>query len=107
MLFFLGAMIPQGWVILVLQVAANVPLYTLIPRFVMNIRELYVLDMQGRCDIDTGFGLSGIAGRSVGGMTTIETIAFADDGGIGGLHGGEETAAANRAQSGGRQAFAV
>ena len=38
----------------------------------MNIRELYVFDMQGRCnhDIDTGFGLSSGAGRGVGGGET-------------------------------------
>lgn len=91
MLGMLGT-IPAGWVTQMLMVAADVPVYTLTPRFVMNIRELYVLDLQGRCggDIDTGFGLSSTAGRDGRGTTMIETIAFADGGEIGVLREREE-----------------
>ena len=79
--------IPQGWLTYSLMVVASVPLYTLTPRFVMNVRELYVLDLQGRCgnDIDTGFGLLNGAGCSMGETTTIGTIAFVERGGIEGL----------------------
>lgn len=87
-------LIPLGWVTQVLIIPINVPLYTLTPRFVMNVRELYALDTQGRCDrdIDTGFGLSFGAGRGVGMSTTIGTMAFAEGGGIGELDGEEEMA---------------
>ena len=82
MLGLLG-ILPQGWVTWMLGVAADVPVYILTPRFVINIRELYVLDMQGRCDcdIDTGFGLSSGAGHSVGvgGTATIRTIASQEE----------------------------
>ncbi|KAF8558538.1 hypothetical protein OG21DRAFT_1481244 [Imleria badia] len=109
MLGLLG-IIPQGWVTLVLAVVANVPVYTLTPRFVMNMRELYVLDMQGHCDrdIDTGFGLSSGVGRGVGGTATIGSIAFAEGGGIGGLDDGEEIATTGeRAGSGDMQVSEV
>ena len=87
MLGILG-IIPQGWVTQVLMAATNVPLYTLAPRFVMNVRELYALDTEGRCDrdIDTGFGLPSGTGRGVGGSTTMATIAFAEEG----LENGED-----------------
>ncbi|KAF8452771.1 hypothetical protein L210DRAFT_3519592 [Boletus edulis BED1] len=73
---------PQGWAAQVLAFAANIPLYTLTPRFIINVRELYVLDLQGRMDlnIDSGFGLSSGARRDVGVSTTIGTIAFAERG---------------------------
>ena len=102
--------IPQGWAIDVLPACTGIALYTLTPRFVMNIRELYAVDIQGRCggDIDTGFGLSSRAGRSVGGMTTIGTIAFAGGGGIGGSDDGEQAATGEeRAQNGNRQVSAA
>ena len=88
--------IPQGWPTYLLMIAANVPLYTLTPRFVMNVRELYMLDMQGRCgdDIDSGFGLLSGTGWGAGEPTTMGTIAFVEGGGIGGLDDGEEIAMA-------------
>lgn len=59
MLGLLGAT-PGGWLRAVLEIGSNVPLFTLTSRFVMNVRELYARDMEGRWrdDIDTGFGLS-------------------------------------------------
>ena len=96
--------ITQGWAYDVLQVVANLPLYTLTPRFVMNIRELYALDIEGRHsgDIDAGFGLSSRASRSVGSMT-VGTIAFAEVGGIGWLNDNEEIVVTEeRAESSGR-----
>ena len=105
MLGILG-IIPQGWVTQVLMAASNVPLYTLTPRFVMNVRELYALDTEGRLDrdIDTGFGLSSRAGRGMGGSTTMGTIAFVEGGGIGDADDdGEEIAMVEeRAENSGR-----
>ncbi|KAF8452775.1 hypothetical protein L210DRAFT_3755764 [Boletus edulis BED1] len=71
-------------------VAINIPLYTLTPRFVVNVRELYALETEGRQDrdIDTGFGLSSGVARGVGRSTTVGTMAFAQ--GPGGLEDVEE-----------------
>lgn len=88
---------PLGRAGLVLMVAANVPLYTLTPRFVINVRELYASETQA-CwdrDIDTGFGFTSRAA----GSTTIGTIEFAEDGETGGMDGGEEIAMEMRTQS--------
>jgi len=76
---------------------ATVPLFTLTPRFIMNIRELYVRDSQGRWDrdIDTGFGLSNGAGIGVGVSTTIGTIAFAEGVTIGESEDSQERAEAS------------
>ena len=54
-----------------------VPLFTLVPRFVVSTREMYACDVQGigGGGIDTGFGLSS-SGRDAGGTT----IIFADVG---------------------------
>ncbi|KAF8452880.1 hypothetical protein L210DRAFT_3639323 [Boletus edulis BED1] len=86
--------LPGGWGGPALVVVATVPLFTLTPRFVMNIRELYVRDAQGRWDrdIDTGFGLSNGAGGGVGVSTTIGTIAFAEGIATGESEDGQETA---------------
>ena len=45
---------------MVLTVMRYVPIFTLTPRFIMSLRELYARDVQGRRGggIDTGFGLS-------------------------------------------------
>ncbi|KAF8452762.1 hypothetical protein L210DRAFT_3626779 [Boletus edulis BED1] len=88
---------------------ADVLLYTLTPRFVMNIRELYVLDIQGRwdidSDIDSGFGLSSRAGRGVGVSTTIGMMAFAEEGATSiSEHGATDD---ERAESGDRQVLVV
>ncbi|KAF8558535.1 hypothetical protein OG21DRAFT_1481242 [Imleria badia] len=86
--------LPQGWFPSLLSVSSDVLVYTLTPRFVMNIRKLYVVDSQGRCDIDTGFGLSSAVGRGVGGTTTLGTIVFVEGSQIGGSDDGKETATA-------------
>ena len=103
LLYSLGD-IPQGSVNQVLLVVANLPLYTFTPRFVINIRELYALDIEGRRggDIDAGFGLSSRASRSVGSLT-VGTIAFTEAGGIGGSNDDEGMIVAQeRAESSGR-----
>ena len=64
-----------GWLACLLTIVECVPMFTLSPRFVMSIRELYARDIQGRRDegIDTGFGLLS-SGRGAGGTA----IMFAD-----------------------------
>jgi len=56
-----------------------VPMFTLIPRFIISIRELHARDVQGRCGegIDTGFGLLSRSGN-VGG--TVVMFAGFEDG---------------------------
>ncbi|KAF8415056.1 hypothetical protein L210DRAFT_3588165 [Boletus edulis BED1] len=73
---------------------ADVLLYTLTPRFVINVRELYTLDSHAHLNggIDTGFGLTSRGRRGVGVSTTIGTMAFAEAGATGGLEDGEEMA---------------
>ncbi|KAF8546119.1 hypothetical protein OG21DRAFT_1502058 [Imleria badia] len=58
-----------GWKSDLLLILGFVPMFTLIPRFIMSIRELYAHDVQGRRGegIDTGFGLS-LPCCDVGGM---------------------------------------
>ena len=42
------------------MLAQAIPIFTLVPRFILNLRELHARDLQGRrgSDIDTAFGLS-------------------------------------------------
>ncbi|KAF8125305.1 hypothetical protein EV363DRAFT_1299274 [Boletus edulis] len=60
----------------------TVTFYTLIPRFIIGIRELYDGDVRGRPHIDTGFG---VQSRSNTGLdTTMSAMVFVD-----GNHGPE------------------
>lgn len=55
-----------------------VPAFTLTPRLVLSLRQLYARDVRGgpRGDIDTGFGLTSMAGHcSIGSV-----IIFAERG---------------------------
>ena len=56
-----------GWQLILLPILQTVPIFTLTPRFILNIRELYARDVQGRRGggIDTGFGLS-LSGHEAG-----------------------------------------
>ena len=64
-----------GWQLISLAILEAVPIYTLTPRFIMSVRELYTRDIQGRCvsGFDSGFGLS-LASRDAVGTA----ITFAD-----------------------------
>ncbi|KAF8123689.1 hypothetical protein EV363DRAFT_1355794 [Boletus edulis] len=86
-LFNFQSSITQGSGLLLSEIFVTVLLYTLTPRFVINVRELYVLDTQCHFggDIDTGFGLTSRGRRGVGVSTTIGTMAFAEAGATGGL----------------------
>lgn len=84
-----GGKIPAGgWQFILTSILANVPMYTLTPRFIISMRELYARDVQ--CDhmsgIDTGFGLSTSCGHDVGGTGMV----FADIGQNEGMDGVEE-----------------
>lgn len=72
-----GKLPADGWQAILLFLLAYVPLFTLIPRFIISIREMYASDTRGgRGDgIDTGFGLMSF-GRDAGGTA----IVFADVG---------------------------
>ena len=54
----------DGWHFDLMLMLQYVPMFTLTPRFILSIRELYALDVQGRRGggVDTGFGLS-LSGR--------------------------------------------
>ena len=71
--FFLSGMFPTGGALLLL--VEYIPMYTLTPRFILSIRELYARDVEGRRGegIDTGFGLS-LSGRGA----VVTPIAFTD-----------------------------
>ncbi|KAF8548549.1 hypothetical protein OG21DRAFT_749256 [Imleria badia] len=64
-----------GWQAVVFFILEYVPMYTLTPRFILSIRELYARDVAGRRGegIDTGFGLS-LSGRDAVGTAMV----FAD-----------------------------
>ena len=62
-----------GWRLLLLVALEYVPIYTLAPRFILSIREMYARDTRGRREgVDTGFGL-GSSGRDA----TVQTMVFA------------------------------
>ncbi|KAF8553933.1 hypothetical protein OG21DRAFT_1603838 [Imleria badia] len=69
-----GKLPTGGWQLVLLGILEWVPMYTLTPRFIVSVRELYARDVRGRRGegIDTGFGLS--SGRGAGGTA----IVFAD-----------------------------
>ena len=75
---FDAANIPNdGWWIL-WPLAQSIPIITLVPRFILNLRELYARDLQGRrgSNIDTAFGLT--SASSHGPVASV--IVFAEDG---------------------------
>lgn len=57
-----------GWQLILVFILQTVPMFTLAPRFILSMRELYAQDVQGRCGegIDTGFGLSFASCTAVG-----------------------------------------
>lgn len=72
-------MIPTyGWRIILAGTMGYMPAFTLVPRFILNLRELYARDLRGRrgSDIDTAFGLtSGSADDAA-----VSTVVFVDAG---------------------------
>lgn len=75
-LYILGDNSTQGWGLIPGGILES--LFTLAPRFVLNMRELYAHDVQssGATGIDTAFGLSSLSDRDA-----VKTeIVFADVG---------------------------
>ena len=75
-LFALGKSPSSGWQFYTLYIVEGVPVFVLIPRFIINMRQLYEHDLQGarRDDIDSGFGLGSLSARNAAG-----TMMFADN----------------------------
>ncbi|KAG9311875.1 hypothetical protein JVU11DRAFT_8130 [Chiua virens] len=76
-LSLLGKLPSQGWGELLPLAVVYIAIITLLPRFIMNIRELYARNL--RCssyesEIDAGFGMS----KESGWATSMTAIAFAD-----------------------------
>lgn len=87
-LYAWGNIVVAGWESIPISIMEYVVMFTLTPRFILNLRELYARNVQGRRasagGIDTGFGLSTVssgAGESA--------VMFAD---AEGLEHGEEIA---------------
>ena len=79
---------PDGWSIFLLGTMESVPPYTLVPRFILSLRKLYVRDLPGRRgnEIDTAFGSTPAFGRGA----VASTMVFADAEQNEGLEHGEE-----------------
>lgn len=77
----------QGWTVL-LYAVQFVPAYSIVPRLILSLRELYARDTRGRRggDIDTAFGAGSVASNSTA-VTTMEFVVARrndDDEGEGG-----------------------
>lgn len=68
----------NAWQIVVTSALQEIPPFTLVPRFILHLRELYALDVQGRqgSDIDTAFGLWSVSKHGA----PPSAIMFADAG---------------------------
>ncbi|KAF8135063.1 hypothetical protein EV363DRAFT_1322397 [Boletus edulis] len=71
-LYLFGKAPIGGWQLLLLVALEYVPIYTLTPRFILSMREMYARNTQKPEGIDTAFGLS-VAG------TTMEFVAAGQD----------------------------
>ena len=89
------AHLPEGWTGDLLVAMAIVCGITLVPRFILNLRELYTQDLQSGHggDIDTAFGLTSVGSRGV----VASAIVFASGGQNEGLEQGEEIEMEERA----------
>jgi len=77
----------NGWLTILTSALQQIPPFTLVPRFILSLRELYARDLRGRRgDIDTAFGLrsGSVYGAALG------VITFADAGQSEAREGGEE-----------------
>ena len=86
-MFYAGNLPIDGWWIL-LMVGSSIPIFTLVPRFILNLREFYARDLQGRrgSDIDTAFGLTSTSSHG----PTASAIMFASGGQNEGREQGDE-----------------
>ena len=75
------------WLVL-LGMMEYIPPYTLVPRFILNLRKLYARDLRGRrgSEIDTAFGFTSTSSHGAG----ASAIMFTDAGQNEGVEQGEE-----------------
>ena len=87
MLVNIGKLPTNGWIILI-GMMEYIPLYTLVPRFILGLRALYARNLQGRrgSDIDTAFGFTSTSSHGA----VASAIMFADAGQNEGLEEYEE-----------------
>ena len=75
--WLLNDMTPDDTALIVLTTFIHTPLYPIMPRFIISVRELYDSDLRGRWQgIDTGFGVSSQPISS--GNAAVSAIEFAD-----------------------------
>ena len=75
-LLFTGKVSPEGWRGVLIGMVQAIPCYTLVPRFILNLRKLYARDLRVRrgSEIDTGFRFTSAFGHSA----ATSTIMFAE-----------------------------
>lgn len=73
-----GRVSTNGWQAIPMAFVTFIPMPTLTPRFVLNMRELYARNVRGGrgSGIDSGFGLSALSGHGA----SRSEIVFADGG---------------------------
>lgn len=78
----------KGWREVLLGMLEFIPLCTLVPRFILNLRALYARNLRGRqgSDIDTAFGFTSEPDHGA----AVRTILIADGEENEGLEQGEE-----------------
>ena len=76
----------EGWSADILGAMTDVPMIVLVPRFILNLRELHAQELRGRCgsDIDTAFGFTwtsnGCAVASAVMIVDVESGARSEEG---------------------------
>ncbi|KAF8414595.1 hypothetical protein L210DRAFT_3591477 [Boletus edulis BED1] len=71
-----------------LDASLSILFYTLIPRFIISIRELYDRDTRGRLHVDTGFGV--VSRSNADPDTTMSAMVFVDGNHGPGMEGGAD-----------------
>ena len=76
LIFYAVSLSINGWWTLSL-VVQFITMFTLVPRFILNLRELYARNLQSRCgsNIDTAFGLTSASSHD----PVVSAIMFAED----------------------------
>ena len=82
----------NGWPVILVVAMGFIPPYTLVPRFILNLRKLYVRDIRGiyGSDIDTAFGFTSAPDRGAAASTIVFAGGGQNEGPIEGEERGEE-----------------
>lgn len=77
-MYYIATVPTNGWWIVLTVLPQSIPAVTLVPRFVLSLRELYARDVQGSHErnIDTAFG----AVSALHNSSALTEIVFADAG---------------------------